>query len=230
MKQLAHKIKNKDKKKVNLITHNNPKLAVSEQYRLIRSNILFSSVDREIKSIVVTSPEQSDGKSTTASNLAIVLAQQGKQVLLVDADLRKPSIHYTFNVSNIHGLTSVLSKKINLEKALYNTHVPNLNILTSGPVPPNPSELLNSKIMELIMEDMRSKFEYIIFDTPPVLAVTDPQILANKCDGVVIVISSGKTLKDEALKTKDLLVKAKAQLLGVVLNNMEAPKNNYQYQ
>lgn len=227
---MARKKKNIDKRAVHLISHINPKSNISEQYRLLRSNILFSSVDKVINSIVVTSPEPFDGKSTTAANLAIVLAQQGNQVLLVDADLRKPSIHYSFNISNIHGLTSVLTKKNSLQTAICKTHIPNLDLLTSGPIPPNPSELLNSKAMELIMEDMKSMFEYVVFDTPPVLAVTDPQILANKCDGVVIVMSYGKTLKDRALKAKGLLVKAQAKILGVVLNNMQVPKNEYHYE
>ena len=156
---------------------------------------------------MVTSPEPSDGKSTTAANLAIVLAQQGKQVLLVDTDLRKPSVHYTFNVSNMIGLTSVLTKKFSLDRAILKTNVPNLEILTSGPIPPNPSELLNSNAMEIVVAQMNNIFDFIVFDTPPVLAVTDPQIIASKCDGVIMVIASGKTNKDRAMEAKILLEK-----------------------
>lgn len=157
------------------------------------------------------------------------MAQQGEQVLLVDADLRKPSVHYAFNVNNIHGLTSVLTERISLDKAISNTHVPNLDILTSGPIPHNPSELLDSKSMELLMEELKGKFEYVVFDTPPVLAVTDPQIMANKSDGVVIVVSSGKTSREGAVKAKELLEKAKAQLLGVVVNEVKSKADYYQY-
>lgn len=224
---MGRKLKYKDKKAVHLIAHNNLKSTFAEQYRLIRTNILFSSVDKEIKTIMVTSPEPSDGKSTTAANLAIVLAQQEKKVLLVDADLRKPSIHYMFNVSNKNGLTSVLTKRISQDKVIYKTHIPNLDILTSGPIPPNPSEILNSNAMETLMEELEDQFDYVIFDTPPVLAVTDPQILANKCDGVVIVVASGKTHKDRAVKAKELLEKADAQLLGVVVNGVDSKSGVY---
>ena len=160
-------MKNKEKKAVQLITHSHPNLSISEQYRLIGTNILYSSVDKEIKSIMVTSPQSSDGKSTTAANLAVVLAQLGKSVLLVDADLRKPIVHFIFNVSNANGLTSVLTKNISLDQTITATNVPNLHILTSGPIPPNPSQLLDSKAMEIMMEELKSMFEYIILDMPP---------------------------------------------------------------
>ena len=221
--------KQKKANKVQLIAHNHPKVPISEQYRLIRTNILFSSVDKEIKSIMVTSPEPDDGKTTIASNLAIVLAQQGKKVLLVDTDLRKPSIHYAFNVSNMDGLTSILTKEITLDEGILQTGIPNLEILTSGPIPPNPSELLNSNAMENVLEEMRTRFDYVVFDTSPVLAVADPQIIANKCDGVIMVVSSGKTQKDKAMKTKVLLEKAKSQLLGVVVNEVESKDSEYYY-
>ena len=224
---MSLKLKNKRKKQVQLIAHHHPKDLISEQYRILRSNILFTSVDREIKSIMVTSPEPSDGKTTTAMNLAIVLAQQEKQILLLDADLRKPSVHYGFKVSNIEGLTSVLTKKITLADAIIKTYVPNLSILTSGPIPPNPAELLDSKAMGKVMEEIKDMYDYVIIDTPPILAVTDPQIMANKCDGVVFVLASGKTHKDRSIRAKDLLEKAKSQLLGVVVNRMDNKENGY---
>ena len=229
MKLLSRKAQNKSEALVNLIAHHNPKSPITEQYRLIRTNIEFASVDKQIKSIVVTSPRPADGKSTIAANLAIVLAQQEKKVLLVDADLRKPSVHYTFNVNNLQGLTNMLTKQISLDNAVFQTNISNLNILTSGPIPPSPSELLNSRTMESTLEELKSKFDYIIFDTPPVLAVTDPQILASKCDGIVMVLSSGKTNKNEAIKTKELLQKTKTPLLGVVLNRFESKTNKYDY-
>lgn len=227
---MSRKSKNKGKKTVNLITHSDSKSPISEQYRSLRTNIQFAQIDKEIKSMVVTSPEPSDGKSTTAANLAVVLSQQEKKVLLVDADLRKPSIHYAFNISNINGLTNVLSKAVTLEDAITKTHVPNLEILTSGPIPPNPSELLNSNYMELIIKKLNDSYDYIVFDTPPILAVTDPQIIANKCDGVILVVASGKTTKEKAVKAKDLLEKSKSPLLGVVVNGVESEKDSYYYQ
>lgn len=219
--------RNRNKNTIPLIAHHHPREIISEQYRLIRTNILFSSVDEEITSIMVTSPEPADGKSTTALNLSIVLAQQGKRVLLVDTDLRKPSIHYSFQASNIVGLTNILTKETDLEGAISNTFVPNLEILTSGDIPPNPSELLNSKAMEKLMQELENRYDYIVYDTPPVLAVTDAQIIANRCDGVVMVVASGKTHKERALRAKELLEKAKSRILGVVVNGVESKKTEY---
>jgi len=227
VKLLRRKPRNNSRRTVQLIAHSNPKLPITEQYRQIRTNIQFSSVDKKIKSIMVTSPEPGDGKSTTAVNLAIVLAQQGKSVLLVDTDLRKPTVHYAFNISNLDGLTRVLTRDISLDDAICKTYIHNLQILTCGPIPPNPSELLSSKAMDRVIEKLNVKFDIVVYDTPPVLAVTDPQILANKCDGVVLVVASGKTQKEHAKKAKELLVSAKSSLLGVVLNGVESSKQAY---
>ncbi|SDN09145.1 capsular exopolysaccharide family [Fictibacillus solisalsi] len=219
----------KDLTQRSLITHNNPKSPISEQYRTIRTNIQFSSIDTQYQSIMVTSSSPGEGKSTTVANLAVVLAQQGKSVLLIDGDLRKPTVHYTFKVSNIQGITNVLTRQISLEDAAVQTSVDDLSVLPSGPVPPNPSELLNSKAMEILVEEAKTRYDYVLFDTPPVLAVTDAQILANRCDGVVLVTSSGKTEKEAAIKAKELLDNANAKILGVVLNQKEMNENSYYY-
>ncbi|WP_308201689.1 CpsD/CapB family tyrosine-protein kinase [Priestia aryabhattai] len=229
MKLLRRKVKERRKTPVSLILHSNPTSLITEQYKQLRTNIEFSAVDKQIKSIMVTSPEPGDGKSTTAANLAIVLAQQGKQVVLVDADLRKPSVHHTFQLDNLNGLTSVITKQTALENAICQTYVLNLNILTSGPIPPNPSELLNSRNMESVIEEINRKYDYIIFDTPPALAVTDAKILSNKCDGIVMVIASEKTNKQEAKKAKKMLQNSKAPLLGVVYNKENIKPDNYNY-
>lgn len=226
---MSRKLKNRDSKGVQLISHNSPNSPISEQYRLIRNNIEFSSVDSEIKTIVVTSPEPSDGKSTTSANLATVLAQLGKQVILVDVDLRKPTVHYSFNQSNLDGITNVLKKEISLELAIKKTYVPNMDILTSGPIPPNPSELLNSKAMESVIEELKELYDYIVFDMPPILAVTDAQIMGRKSDGVVMVIASGKTHRDRAIKAKELLEQARTKILGVVVNGVKGTKDRYYY-
>jgi len=213
-----------------LITKYDPKSPISEQYRTIRTNILFSSVDEEIRTLMVTSSGPGEGKSTTAANLAVVFAQQGKTVLLVDADLRKPTVHYTFNTLNTSGLTSVLTNQMPLREAIQTNDEKNLFILPSGPIPPNPSELLSSRAMQYFMEQALEEFDIILFDTPPVLAVTDAQILASICQGSVLVVSSGNTEKDSLIKTKELLLASNGKILGVVLNNKKQDKhNNYYY-
>ncbi|WP_413305695.1 CpsD/CapB family tyrosine-protein kinase [Bacillus sp. 1P10SD] len=206
-----------------------PKSPISEQYRTIRTNIQYSSVDKEVKTLLVTSSGPGEGKSTTVANLAVVFAQQGKKVLLVDADLRKPTVHYTFNQTNTFGLTSVLTKQVSLENAIADTEEKNLFVLTSGPVPPNPAELLSSHAMEQLLQDAHEAFDLILFDTPPILVVTDAQILANKCEGTLLVVSSEVTEKEQAVKAKELLEAAQSKLLGVVLNNKKLQDTNYYY-
>ncbi|MBD8110049.1 CpsD/CapB family tyrosine-protein kinase [Priestia aryabhattai] len=214
-----------------LLAHNSPKDPVAEQYRTIRTNIQFSDADQDIKSIVLTSTGPGEGKSTTASNLATVYAQQGLRVLLIDADLRKPTAHYTFRLENHVGLTNVLTKQSILVEAVQDTEVPELFLLTSGPIPPNPAELLASNNMTELLKEMKEQFDMIVFDTPPVLAVADAQILANQVDGSILVVSSGKTDKEAAIKAKELLLKANAKVLGAVLNNrkMEEGSDYYYY-
>lgn len=212
-----------------LVTVTSPKSPVSEQYRTVRTNIQFSSVDQEVRSIMVTSSGPGEGKSTTVSNLAVVFADQGKRVLLVDADLRKPTVHYTFDVNNITGLTNILTKRTTLEKAAAPTKINNLFILASGPIPPNPAELLGSKGMQEFLEEVYQEFDMVLFDTPPVLAVADAQILANQCDGTILVTRSGETEIEQAEKARDLLKGAKSKLLGVVLNNKKMKDSQYYY-
>ncbi|MBD3107609.1 CpsD/CapB family tyrosine-protein kinase [Bacillus sp. AGMB 02131] len=212
-----------------LVASSHSKSVIAEQYRTVRTNIEYSAIDKDIKSILVTSATPGDGKSTTSCNLAIVFAQQGKKVLLVDTDLRKPTVHKKFCVHNHIGLSSVLTKKHALTDAIIETSIENLSILTSGPIPPNPAELLTSKSMEHLLEMLGQEFDLIILDTPPVLAVSDAQILSKHVDGVVLVVSYGKTETEQGKKAKQLLVSSNAPLLGVVLNNKKQEKNDYYY-
>jgi protein-tyrosine kinase len=212
-----------------LITLESPRSPITEQYRTLRTNIQFASVDAELKTILVTSTGPNEGKSTTIANLAIVFAQQGKKVLLVDTDLRKPTVHYTFLLNNVRGLTTILTKQSTLLDVVNETEIENLSVLSSGPIPPNPAELIGSIAMASFIEEAKTHFDLILFDTPPVLAVADAQILSNICDGTILVIASGSTEKDAALKSRDLLNSSKAKLLGTVLNKIKASDSQYYY-
>jgi protein-tyrosine kinase len=221
--------KTTSRSKRHLIAKKDPKSPITEQYRTIRTNIQYASVDQAIRSIVVTSTGPMEGKSTTTANLAVVFAQQGKKTLLIDADLRKPTAHYTFQLPNTFGLTSVLTKQVELVDAVHMTDVENLFVLTSGPIPPNPAELLASVSMEYLLKEAYNLYDFILFDTPPVLTVTDAQVLANLADGSILVTSSGTTDRDGAIKAKEILTSAQAKLLGAVLNNKKADKDTHYY-
>lgn len=212
-------------KQRSLITFYMPKSQISEEYRTIRTNIQFSMLENNLQIITVTSAVPGEGKSTTAANLSIVLAQQNNNVLLIDADLRKPSCHYYFQADNHLGLTNVLLNKTDLSEAIQNTIIPNLSLLSCGTVPPNPSELLGVKRMNMLLNELREKYDYVIIDTPPVLIVTDAQILSQKSDGVILVVSSGQTTQENALKAKELLVQSRGRILGVVLNRSQRKLN-----
>lgn len=226
-------LKRKSRKAVqrrHLITKQHTASPISEQYRTIRTNIQFSTVDEQLRTLMVTSSSPGEGKTTTATNLAVIFAQEGKKVLLVDTDMRRPTVHYTFSLANTYGLTSVLTKQIELADAVQTSDVENLSILTSGPIPPNPAELLNTKAMDEFFQTAKDEFDLVLFDSPPVLAVTDAQILANKCDGTILVVSSGSTEEEQALKAKELLVSAKGKILGVVLNKRKMKRTDaYSY-
>ncbi|MGF9714802.1 MULTISPECIES: CpsD/CapB family tyrosine-protein kinase [Paenibacillus] len=213
----------------NIITDVNPKSYISEAYRTLRTNIQFSTIDNHIRSIIVTSPEPSEGKSTTITNLAVAFAQEGKKVVLVDADLRKPTLHHFFMKSNRIGLSNLLAGQFTLQQAISDTHIDNLSLICSGPVPPNPAEMLNSKRLEQQLEELKEMFDIILFDAPPTLAVTDAQVLSTKCDGVVFVLNSGKVKRDTARKAIDRLNHVNAKILGVVLNNKDRNKNESPY-
>lgn len=210
-----------------LISKYHPKSPISEQYRTIRTNIQFSSVDKDVQTIMVTSANPGEGKSTTSANLAVVFSQQGKKTLLIDADMRKPTVHYTFSITNTIGLTNVLTRKMKLMDAINETEDKNLFVLSSGPIPPNPAELLGSNMMKLVIEELKREFDVIIFDTPPILAVTDAQVIANHCDGTVLVVSSGRTEIEKAQKAKEILVNTGSKLLGAVLNQKKVNKETH---
>ena len=227
---MARKRQAKHKSRIrHLIAKMNPKSPITEQYRTVRTNLQFAAIDEELRSMIVTSSGPGEGKSITTANLAVVYAQQGKKVLLVDADLRKPTVHYTFRLDNLRGLSNILVGEHALEEAASETDVDNLDVLSCGPIPPNPSELLASKKMKQVLNDALLIYDLVIFDTPPVLAVADAQIMANIVDGSLLVIRSKQTEYEEAMRAKESLEPAKAKLLGTVLNDREKKEANYYY-
>ncbi|HEX9933736.1 MAG TPA: polysaccharide biosynthesis tyrosine autokinase, partial [bacterium] len=214
-----------------LITHFAPKSPISEAYRTLRTNIQYARADRHVKTVLVTSSGMGEGKSTSVANLAITFAQMGAKTLLIDTDLRRPILHGIFNYSRNEGLTNVLLGRLNLDEALKTTKMENLSLITSGILPPNPSELLASQAMEKFIGDLSSRFDIILFDTPPVIAVTDAAVLATKLDGCILVVRSGKTSQDALLRSKVLLDNVKANVLGVLVNgvNVERIYGSYYY-
>ena len=211
-----------------LVVETKPKSVIAESYRTLRTNIQYSSFDKKYKSIVITSSEQGEGKSTTAANLALSLAQGEKKVVLIDCDLRKPSIHKKFKVSNATGLSDVLIGKELLSNTL-KRHGENLLILPSGKIPPNPSEMLSSKAMSNLLEELKEDFDYIIIDTPPIQAVTDSQILSTKVDGTLLVIRAKETKRESVHNAVNLLKKVNAHIMGTVLNGVDNDSGNYYY-
>lgn len=212
-----------------LITHKEPKSRIAEQYRNIRTNIEFTSVDNHIRSIVVTSVDPGDGKTTTIANLAVVFGQQGKKVLLIGADLRKPTLQNLFAAYSPNGLTNLLSGQTSFVQCIQKTDIENVYVMSAGPIPPNPAELLGYRKMDEVLLEAYKMFDIVLIDTPPVMAVTDAQILANKCDGVVLVARSEKTEKDKLIKVKQILDKASGKLLGVILNDKREEQEPYGY-
>ncbi|TNJ66760.1 CpsD/CapB family tyrosine-protein kinase [Paenibacillus hemerocallicola] len=211
-----------------IITDVNPKSPISEAYRTLRTNIDFSAVDEQLQVIMLTSAGPGEGKSTTATNMAVTYAQSEKKVLIMDADLRKPTMHHTFSISNRRGLTNMLTGQASLDEVISESHIPNLHVMPSGPIPPNPSEMLSSKRLVALLDELRQKYDLIVIDTPPTLAVTDAQIIASRCDGVVLVLNSGEVKREMAMKAKANLDHVKARILGVVLNNIDR-KNGEAY-
>jgi len=201
---------------------------ISEAYRTLRTNLLFSSLDRPLKSIVVTSPLPGEGKSRTAANLAVVLAGAGQKTLLVDADFRRPSQHRIFNQLRNRGLSDVILHPGQLQDLLTPVpEIPELWLLTNGTAPPNPSELLNSPRMLSLLAELQAGFSYLVIDTPPVNAVTDATILAARTDGTLVVVEYGRTSFAAAVRSKQALDRVGARVVGAVINKMRAADAGY---
>ncbi len=208
---------------MNLITITDPRSPVSEAYRALRTNLSFYSLDNPIRSLVVTSAAGDEGKSTTIANLAVTLAQAGRRTILVDCDLRRPSLHTLFNLRQSPGMTELVLGQIE-NAPLQETGVENLWLLASGTQPPNPADLLGSKRADQAIATLLAQADMVLFDAPPVIAVTDAAVLGAKVDGVLLVISAGKTRREHAERAKEILEKAKVRIVGATLTN--APKDS----
>lgn len=210
-----------------LISHMSPKSPISEAYRTLRTNIQFADLDKEIKTIVFTSAIAGEGKTTTASNMGIVSAKAGKRVLIIDADLRKPTLHKKFKKANTKGLSNAILSEDPPIRFVMPTEEPNLDLMLSGPIPPNPSEILGSKRMRALIEKLREAYDLILIDAPPVGIVTDAQILASFVDGTIMVLRVGHGDRKQAAYAVELLRNVKANLLGVVLNRLPINEGGY---
>jgi tyrosine-protein kinase Etk/Wzc len=207
-----------------LITHFAPKSPISEAYRTLRTNIQYARVDQHIKTVLVTSSGMGEGKSTSVANLAIAFAQMGAKTLLVDTDLRRPVLHGIFNYTRNEGLTNLLLGRLSIEEAVKPTKIENLHLITSGILPPNPSEMLSSQAMEKFINETSARYDITLFDTPPVIAVTDAAVLATKLDGCILVVRSGKTNRDALLRSKVLLDNVKANVFGILVNGVSVER------
>ena len=212
-----------------IISIRKPKSPISESYRGIRTSIEFSNLDKEMKVINVTSSMQGEGKTTVITNLAVSFANLEKKVLLLEGDLRNPSVHRMFNISNINGLTDILLKDKAFAECVHCTDVKNLHILTCGAVPPNPSEILSSKKMKDFINELREYYDYIFIDTPPIGVVTDAGIISNYSDGCVFVVGSKQCDIEMAKLAKQKLEGVGAHIIGVVLNKFESEGSGYSY-
>ena len=211
-----------------LITYRIPRSPISEAYRVMRTNLSFSAIDAKLESLVVTSSSPGEGKSTTSSNLAVTMAQTGKQVVIIDADLRRPTLHKAFQVSNNQGLTTaLLDSHTPINRHLQETNITGLRIMASGPLPPNPAELLNSQRMSQVLEALKQAADLIIIDSPPVLTVADAAILCPQVDGCLLVVEVGSTRREALLEAQERLTKTGAHLLGVVMNRSKPGRGGY---
>jgi len=212
-----------------LVTFVEPKHVISEQFRTLRTNIEFAGAALDkLQVVMFTSAEMSDGKTTVSSNVAVTWAQAGKSVLYVDADLRRPTAQSTFDLLNTRGLTTILASNAQPKDTVQKTFVDNLEVLTSGPVPPNPAELLSSARMASVIDWMRNNYDVVVFDVPPVMVVTDAQVLTPLVDGAILVTTFGKTLKANLQRTVETLRLTNTKILGTV-QRVRGGKNDVGY-
>ena len=211
-----------------LVTISDPRSPASEAYRSLRTNLSFYSLDAPLRTLVVTSPAAGEGKSSTVANLAVTMAQSGRRTVLVDCDLRRPTLHELFGLAMTPGLTSVaLDETVVLP--LQQTSVENLWLLSSGPKPPNPADLLGAARMGRLIDQLLERADFVLFDAPPVMAAADAAILGAKVDGVLLVIQAGKTRRDHSERARELLEKANVRIIGATLTNAPQDRSMREY-
>ena len=226
MEEVKHE--HKQIEKIDLKAFEDSKSPVTEAYRTIRTNLRFSGIDRETKIVEVTSSVPNEGKSTVIANLSIVMAQAGNKVLLVDCDFRNPTLHKLFGLPN-KGVSNCIARGEDFHDIIQHVDVENLDILTSGPVAPNPSEILMSNRMQAFLDQARAEYDYVLIDTPPVMPVTDSAVLSSRTDGVLLVVASGEDKPEIVQTAKTRLEQGGARILGCVLNKVKVAAGKYGY-
>lgn len=227
---MAFKNRRKENVQTGIIVADNPTSIISEQIRTIRTNIQFSMIDQKLQTLLITSATPKSGKTTIATNIAAAFAAENKRVLLVATDMRKPRLHKLFRVDNNRGISNLITNPtLKVADVAIKTYIENLSVITCGPIPPNPSELLNSNRMTNLIEEMKEQYDLVIFDSPPILAVTDAQILSAKVDGTVFVIPAGDVKADEVYQASERLKNVNAKVLGTILNKVEPNADTYYY-
>jgi capsular exopolysaccharide synthesis family protein len=212
-----------------LISHSDPKSPVVEAFRTLRTNLQYINAGESLRKLLITSPGPGEGKSTIAANLGYLLAQSGKKVIVVSADLRKPTVHKILQMPNRQGLTNILAGLAKLDDCLAQVPlIDNLQFLASGPTPPNPAELLGSENMNMLIAELERRADIVVFDAPPVVAVTDAAVMAPKMDGTVLVINVGAVPRELAVRSKAQLEAVGARVVGAILNRVDV-KAGYGY-
>ncbi len=204
--------------KKNLVTYANPDSLISDQFREIRANINFLTETKKNRLFIITSPDKGEGKSTVTANLAVSMAQQNERILLIDANLREPTMHDIFKIPNNVGLTNILSGNASMESAIQRTWISNLELLTSGTTLTNPAEVLGNTRIADLLNTTANTYDKVLIDSPPVLTSTETRVLANHCDGVVMVLNRGKTALENTVESRRVLELARAKIVGAIMN------------
>ncbi|MGD8189495.1 CpsD/CapB family tyrosine-protein kinase [Brevibacillus ginsengisoli] len=213
-----------------LICYTHPKNAAAEAFRTLRTNIQFASNGDHYNTLVVTSAAPGEGKTTTISNLAIVLSQSGIRLLLLDGDMRKPALHRVFRLDNEQGLSDLLLHRAEMDQVIQRIPDIGIDVITSGPIPPNPAELISTPRMRMILEQLQNRYDMVLIDSPPILPVTDTQLFATMVQGVLLVVRSGRVKLANVQKAKMLLEHVGANLIGAVLNDKKVKSKDYYYE